>query len=287
MSKYNVSQLIEKAMFVSLTISQWSARKYDKKISKEIDRLYNAEEAGRFNKRLLDCSELKNIYNIAQRIRTWHYQNTLLWLEGQNILPSANYFDYMKQFRDFKNEFDPAVKKFINRYQAMKKEAKKYLNGLYREDDYPGIHSLKSKFKCDVTISPMPSSDDFRISLSKSEIKKLSEDYENKIKHRLSLSAKELWKRVYDVTKNLLNQLEGAGGKGKYIRPGLITNIQELIVLLPKLNITGDQNLENMRRELEAKMVGKDAPTLNENEGLRKSTAKDVNDILKRMKGYV
>ena len=74
----NNMDLSDKAMLVRLTISQWSARKYDKSASQEIIVNHHAKpDAGRFNKLLVNQAEIKKIEKIANTARIYHYKVTL------------------------------------------------------------------------------------------------------------------------------------------------------------------------------------------------------------------
>ena len=50
--------LNHKAMLMTLSISQWTARKHDKHASSEIEKSHGAKNAGRFNKLLVDADAL-------------------------------------------------------------------------------------------------------------------------------------------------------------------------------------------------------------------------------------
>jgi hypothetical protein len=158
-------QLQEKAMLVFLTISQWTARKHDKKASQEIAQKYEVEgEAGRYNKVLIAKEELKEIQNISNKARTFHYENTLPWSDdGNRILTAANYFTYTAEFQKLKTEFESYVAKFCQKYQTLVGNQMSRLNGLYDPNDYPDSSMIRNKFNFNMVITPLPDSDDFRV----------------------------------------------------------------------------------------------------------------------------
>jgi hypothetical protein len=93
--------LNDRALLVQLSISQWTARKYDKRITKEVAHSNNtAVEAGRYNKSLLPMNDyLDRVHKKSTHIRNKFYDNTLPWgLEGTMMLPSANYLNFMTEF---------------------------------------------------------------------------------------------------------------------------------------------------------------------------------------------
>lgn len=66
----NSAALANKAMQVRLSISQWSARKYDRKVSSEVASKYNTDnDAGRYNKVLIAKDAIVKIQKIANAAR--------------------------------------------------------------------------------------------------------------------------------------------------------------------------------------------------------------------------
>ena len=71
------SLLSQKAVLASLSISQWSARKLDKKVTEEIHARNHAEpHAGRYNKLLIAREGLQKVQHVAGEARTFHYAMT-------------------------------------------------------------------------------------------------------------------------------------------------------------------------------------------------------------------
>ena len=95
-------KLTDKALLVQLNVSQWTARKYDKKVTQQVADQYQAMvEAGRYNKSLLPLNDyLGNIHKLTTTIRTEYYKNTLPWgINGTQMLPSKNYLSFMTEHR--------------------------------------------------------------------------------------------------------------------------------------------------------------------------------------------
>jgi len=67
----------------------------------------------------------------------------------------------------------------------------------------------------------------------------------------------------------------------------LVENITELVNILPHLNVVGDEELEAMRREVEAKLTRFDPEVLRKSRKARKDTLKEAETILDKMKGFV
>ena len=91
--------LPEKALLVKLSISKWTARKYDKKASEATTTHFHADkESGRFHKQLVSKNVLKNIDVTVNIARSYFYTNTLPWSdEGWRILPTKHHMEFMER----------------------------------------------------------------------------------------------------------------------------------------------------------------------------------------------
>jgi len=163
-----------RALLVWLRISTWSARRYDKKVSAEVNARHNAStDAGRYNKMLLpgDATAYKTLTALAGSIRLQHYSNTLAWSdEGWRLLPTANYATYTAWLRDQQREFSNALNTFASDYPTLRAQASRLLNGLYRDEDYPDTHDLRTRFALSVEYAPVPAQGDLRVDLGADQI---------------------------------------------------------------------------------------------------------------------
>ena len=274
----------EKAMIVTLAISQWTARRYDREISDEIEQRHNAQEAGRYNKLLIAKDEINKITQITNNARLYNYKVTLPWTDkGDRLLPSELFFDYIASMEKYKDQFEKAVKNFISKYQELKSEATIRLRDMYRDADYPDSYTLESRYNFNINILPIPDGKDFRVNLQNDEIVKIQKDIEERTKLTIEKSIQNLWKRFYEAISRMADQLSNKHGK---IYDSLIGNIKELCHLLPALNITNDKVLNDMKEEIEKKLIVS-AESLRENKKYRQSKAREARDIVNKMKYYM
>ena len=265
--------LTDKAMLIKLSISQWTARKYDRNVSDKVASDYNADkDAGRYNKVLIAIEAIKKVQKIVNEARTFHYENTLPWSDDESrLLPATNYLDYSQKIREYKAEFESAVNDFIDQYPALVEEARNRLNGMFKSEDYPPVKELPKKYDFAVNINPLPSAGDFRVMLSDEEVKKIQADIEARTRSAETIALKDLWNRLYNVVKHMADRLTE---KDTIFRDSLINNIVDLCGLLPKLNVLDDPDLEKMRREIELKLCGFNPDTLRKNETERETAGK-------------
>ena len=278
--------ITEKAMLVKLSISQWTARRFDAKATNHVLQDYGASnDSGRFNKLLVDLDAVKMYQKAANEARTFHYSNTLPWGDDDSrILPAKNYLPYTKKMRKFKESFEKSVNEFIELYPGLIERAEKNLNGLFNPADYPFADELGAKFNFSVAVIPVPVAGDFRVSLSDDEVDLIRADIEARVKESISAAMKDAWGRLFQVVKHMAQKLRD---QKAIFRDSLIGNIQELCAILPRLNLTDDPNLKAMIREVNQSLAGLDPEVLRKHEIDRKVAADQADGILRKMSAYM
>lgn len=278
-------KLSNKAMLVSLNISSWTARRYDRKVTKKVEDEFNAKDSGRFNKILISLDKIKGIQKVASEARDYHYEQTLPWGDnGTRILPSANYMTYTAHVRELKAKFELEVSAFLNVYPTLKEDAKVRLNGMYKAEDYPSVETIADKYSFRVSVLPLPDAEDFRVDLQEDETGKIQREIESRVAEAQANAMKDLWNRLHEKVSRMADKLSD---KNSIFRDTLIQNTIDLCNILPRLNITNDPKLEEMRREVENKLCGYAPQELRDNEHDRAMAAKDAQRILDSMSGYV
>jgi len=274
-----------KGMIAYLNISTWTARKFDARITREIEASYAASNSGRYNKILIATEYLANIQKIASAARKYHYENTLPWFDnGGRMLPAANYFGYVQKIDEFRNEYFQEVTKFLNLYPGYKDEARQRLNGMFAEEDYPDLEQLKGKYGLAIQLQPIPDADDFRVSLNEDDVEAIRDAYRLQLEKSMAEANKELWERLYEVVGHLLERLATADSKFKN---SLVENIRELCELMPKLNISDDEHLNAVVAEVQQTLARLSPDDLRKNQELRGHAAAQARKILDKMQHYV
>ena len=271
---------------MSLSISQWTARKLDKKATKEVaDNNRASTSAGRYNKSLLPLNDqLAHVHQKTGVIRDKFAKNTLPWgIDGTRILPSANYLQFMQDFRKEKSEWQYLVQNFLDNYDYLVAEAKRWLGDLYDEKDYPSKESITNKFNMDMAILPVPSND-FRVELSSDELTRIQEELESRMTTVQQEAMSDCWHRLYKHVEHITEKL--ADPKGIF-RDSMIDNAVETCDLLTRLNIAEDPNLEAMRQAVESKLLGHHPDSLRNDPDLRQDAAEEARKIMDAMSVFM
>ncbi len=277
--------LTETAMLVRLSISQWTARKYDKEVSSKAAEAYNAnEKSGRYNKVLIAEEAIKKISEIVSEARDFHYKNTLPWTDdGARLLAATNYMQYTHKMRRYRSDFENEVASFIGNYDLYIQEARIDLNGMFRQKDYPTIVELPRKYEFNVAVDPLPSSADFRVAIKDSEIQALRADMEMRLRKAHNAAMKDLWDTV---------QARETHGR-KAVRPRRQIQRYAGIQRSGNSGPTAEAQrhrrpaLEEMRKEVENKLCGQAPETLRTAGFVRSIIATEAQQIVDMMESYM
>jgi hypothetical protein len=273
----------EKAMLAAVHISIWTAVKHGRKVSRDVADQHGAHHgAGRYNKQLLrGADKLDELRTLAGQIRQYFYKITLPWSdEGFRLLPSNFYFELMARMREFEAGFEQAVESFLRVYPQYIEQVRPELNGLFREEDYPSVEKLRSKFGVKLQVLPIPSGADLRVQLSAEEQARVSREIDASVRESLTRGTEDLWKRLREVVSHMVERLNEPQSR---FHGSLITNIADLVDILPKLNVSGDADLNRVTEQIKQRLCDYSAQELKKNELLRVVTATDASKIVADM----
>jgi hypothetical protein len=290
-------------MLCSVSISAWSGYKYDREASEEIADIHGAEkDSGRFNKRLVPRKELEEITKVIGLARRDHEFVTLPWSDtGFRVLPAAAYMDHTETMRKHVADFKAAVSRLESRFEALVTSQRR-LGTLFKIADYPGMrdengklcftfpNELRERFSFETKVLPLPDADDFRVSMGDEDRERIKRQISESIQASLRVGTRELWQRLYKVVSHMSQRMTEynttQGGEKPRLYDSMITNIVEIVDVLPKLNIAADSELDRMASEVRRSLVV-DPQELRKSETVCSETSKAAVDIVQRMAAYM
>lgn len=277
--------LSEKALLVTLNISQWTARRQDKRASADVEATNRAATGvASVNKKLLpSASVLDKVHKLSAAIRTEYYNRTLPWAEGVGIIRADAYLPFCEAMGKLKFKWQQAVGEFADVYPTLRDESEFLLGDLYNESDYPDPSVIRRKFRLDLAFLPVPESKDWRVDVGAEEAEELRRQLVENIKESEGRAMQAAWDRVYKVVEKAHERLSNPDN---IFRNSLIENAQELCAILPSLNITNDINLEQMRQRIERSLAKQDPDVLREDEGVREEVSDELAAIMSKMRGF-
>ncbi len=288
--KNSPSDLSTRAMLVRLRINRWGAQVNDTTVATEVANSKNSDEAlWKVTKKLLKSDALDTFRKLGRKCRKLHKYYTMPWEEGVGLLPGVMYFKYTEVLGPVQQEAMKAADEFVKEYKAQwnngMSDYRKGLSTAFDVDDYPEPDKMRSKFGILIRTSPIQDPNDFRVKMSADTSddlkKKMFSDFENNLKDALRSPITRLFEQLQHVQGKLHD-------KDAVFRDSLIGNIQELVDILPSLNVMNDPKIAEMIKKTEKEICSvNDVKALRNDPKYRKEVAKSAADILKSMKGYV
>jgi hypothetical protein len=287
------ADLSSRVMLVQLSVSQWTARKLDRKVTDQVARENDAKrDVGRYNKVLVARGALAAIAAIVTDARQDHATYTLPWLQdGTRIMPVDAFKTYAAKMQGHRERMLAEVREFVASYDDYIAQARVDLGALFNAGDYPTAREVGQKFKFNVTALPMPNVSDFRVDLDKDTVAALQADMQADIQAAMGAAVKDVAERLYTVARAMSDKLTAyapdLGKQGNPFRDSLVENVRELVSVLPMLNVTGDARLSKAIDDAREKLVRHDAQDLREDEALRAETAQAAADIADAMAAFM
>jgi hypothetical protein len=287
--------LATRAMIVSLKISQWSGRRFDRKVSGEVTQQHGAaSDAGNFNKALLPKDSLAGIASVVGESRTGFAARTLPWLDdGARIMAASAFMPHSTWVRGQQAKFDKAVADFISRYPDHVNDARARLGSMFDTNDYPLPSDLAGKFGMTMLVLPVPSAADFRVAMSENQAASIRADIEARVSEAAASAQRSVYERIAEQLERMADKLAAykpalrSGDKTEGVfRDSLVENVRDLVNMLPGLNITGDPALIELGGKL-ARLAYHNAETLRSSDSKRLETEAEARRILDSIQGFL
>jgi hypothetical protein len=285
--------LSRKATLVAVTIKQWTARKLDKRVTKETNERYHADtDAGRYNKLLIGAEHLNEITKLVSKARALHYSMTQPWAdEGPRILPNALFSKFSEEFRVLERDFNAAADRFCAVYPSLIEERKRALNGMFNEEDYPSPSMIRSKFRLDTKVAPLTDASDFRAELDDDTVAEIKAQLQSTTDSVLDGALKDTAERITKVVGHMSERLAALSeyldndGKPTKFYDSVVENVRQLADLLPAFNLTNDPKLDALIKRIQSELCVEDAEGLKAHVKARESVKKSADEIVAAVAG--
>jgi hypothetical protein len=281
-----IGDVTDRAILVKPTIRVFGISREDKEVNSEIATQKGSDPAmTRFIKYILARESFAVIRAIESNARQEHYRRTVPWYDGGwRALAMGAYHDYTAMWRKWKAQWEPAIQDVLDNWDQIVAEGKKHLNGLAAKVKYPTREEAAKKFEFSMAAMPIPKVEDWRNDLSAGEIAALKQQYEDTLKQATEQANRDIYARLAKVIGNMKDALSDADKKFK---DTLVTNITDILAIVPALNLTGDPTITAFCEQVQKELTKHDPDTLRNNKSVRDATARKADEILKKMAAFV
>lgn len=278
--------ICSKAMVANLNIGLWLGHRLDREATRKVvEGAGAATDAARVNKHLVPKEALKPVQTAASAIRLHFYDKTLPWKDnGDRLLTRAMYMPFIEEHERLTTRFNQEVVTFLDdTYLEARERAAFRMGDLFKSDDYPGPESLRRRFYVNLDIDIVTQAGDFRVQMDDEEVATIQQNMERAMQERLGKAMHDLWERLADT----VGHFAGKMGSNEVFRDSTVRKLQEVVDLLPSLNVLDDPDLEAIRCDIRDRLTGFTPADLRNDKGTRAEAARQANQIMDRLGGFM
>lgn len=288
--------LKNKALTVRLYRKKPSRNKLDKEISAKVrnDMGVTDDVALRVNKSIFTKEATKPYMEILNDAGKYYYKVTTPWDDtGNRLLAVELYEDFTKTFKDYTRKFRAAAEGFMDTIKDQVKSMKEIMGDAFNASDYNHLflsngevnrESIREMFQCEIEFGVVADADDLRANLTDDDRRIIAE-------HITEVNQKKFAKTQQHIIVTLRDHImaihERLCEKDHIFRDTLITNLEDLVDLIPKMNISNDPAINQIAADAKAKLCKWDAQTLRDNEVTRKEVSDEADKLVKNMAGLI
>lgn len=285
-----MSLLAERAVLVRPEIRLRTFEILDRRAGEAAAGAFGADSSRlRATKRLVPKESIFPIEQAGGALRRWVKQETLPWRwDGVSLCPNTAYLPLMAGWRERRTLFEREVAAFVSQWDELAAEGRRALGTLAQDFDYPDAAEAARSFSASIDTFPVPDAADFRAALPESEAEAIRQSLRDYADAQLEEAERFLWSEMAEHVGHIQERLAAYGrdGDGKVVgrfTDSLIGNMRALCERLARLNVTGNSDIEAMRRRIIAGLCVHDPSELRSDEALRASVKDEATRIAEAM----
>jgi hypothetical protein len=278
--------IVNDCMIVNLQIGIWSGHRLDKEASRAVTEQNNAAaDTARVNKHIVPKDALKDITSTSNAVRAHFYEKTLPWKDnGDRVLTRMMFTTFMQEHAALREAFDAAVAKFVDvTYPTVKEQAEFRMGELFKADDFPPAYDLRRRFYVNLDIDAVTEAKDFRVAMEATQLDSIRSGMESALQERMGRAMQDVWARLADTLGHFAKKM----GSDEVFRDSTVRNLEDIIDMLPALNLLNDPELERIRLDLKATVSGHDPKVLRGKPVTRSVVAAEAQRIIDDMAGFM
>ena len=243
---------------------------------------------------ILACPIRKEAMAKATQLDGWIREHTSPWgNDGRRWVPNTKKEMFDKHWKEEKKEIDALMEKHFDPANwARLKNAWEIESGKLSKAgiEFPDLATYQAKYE--VSVDPGPCVDMDQIwknvpaSLSPEQKERFVKDVRATEQRRLMGTVRDLARRITETISEVVEIGKyGTDADGKKVgiyRDSKITNVHILADALGHLNITGDPEIEAVRKKMIDEIASKNPETLREDKAARDKVVRSAKDILAR-----
>jgi len=291
--------LTERAVLMRLAAGLPGEHRKDKRTTEEVkrDKALGAN-AGKWVKELYPEIALSAVKAVVTQAREYHARVTLPFDNGIGILPAALIVEYGDKMKGYAGKIAELADEFCGKGQEWVTWALAEHNGTFDPQNYPGADAggkvnsdvfaqqMRKKFYLRAEPLPVPDAAHFTQSVT-SLLGVDAESINVRVRDAGIEAQSELMRRLIEPVKAMAVKLaeQPKGDKEDIIfRDTLVSNLQDIAKLGPKLNLADDPAINAFCKEVDGLCVK--AQSLRDDKALRAAKAAEAAALAAKMEAY-
>ena len=271
-------------ILVKVSFGKFAPKVKNKKATREYASNHQCDESMHdATTRLIPKEYTDRIQKFESSVRNNFVNNlTLPWERGGvNLIPTKMIDRFMSGIGSLRQNYDELVAEFLDRYEDIVADAKVRLNGDFDAARYPSRQDVSACFRMEVNYSPLPDAGHYLIDASKEIMDELVSDTIRSNEARYEAARQDLRQRLIDKVEHLADRCKAINesDKAKWYESNL-TNITDLIDLIPDMLIGDDDDLIKAVADAKAMLNGIDSDLIKGNESVRDDIRKKAAAIV-------
>lgn len=275
------------SMVVNLQIGVWTGQRHDAEASARVTGEAHAEsDAARVNKHLIAKDLIKPLNSAAGAIRTHFYTATLPWKDnGDRLLTRRSYAKFIEKHEGLVAKLNEEVETFVTQiYPRAVAQAEFRMGDLFDPADYPPAESLRRRFYAHLSIEPVAEAGDFRVEMDKDAVDEIQRKITDATTQRIARAMQSVWERLAETLGHYASKM---AKPDEVFRDATVRNLEEIVEILPDLNLTNDPQLEAIRQDIKNSLIGYEPKQLRKEAEVRTFAATEAQRIMEDMGSFM
>jgi hypothetical protein len=182
-----------------------------------------------------------------------------------------------------KTNFEQAVQDLVVRWPAVVAAAQQRLVGsLFNPMDYPAQADVAGCYSIEFILTPIPDKSHIVLDLEQELVEDLKTQLEAQNAEALQVAMADVWRRLYEPVKTMSEVFS----QDKKVFASVVENINNIVDLLPALNLTGDIQMTEMAHEIKSRLLQHPVEQIKEDATLKAHLATEAQTLLEKLDSY-
>lgn len=306
----SVKTLLETTVLVTHTVrgASFGGSRKDDRIAREAEERAGAEKgAFKGGKVLVDPRYTEKLRETGRFARDHNKLNTLLWGDdGRRLLPGPNLHPYLAAQAAYQDDMQAAARVFEGQYAEAQEDARRRLGDRFLASDFPAPEKLFARSEISghykrfsvghpdrgIDIEPLQDGEAVRnhqfFKLHEGMVKDMERQVERRLQAAVTSAVREIWERLRKPVETLRTRLEQyESDEVRSIQSAWVKHVREAAEIIPRLNFTGDERLNDLCREIEIRLGSYDKDALRESKAARKMAREDAGNLVGKMDAVI